>query len=642
MSVSYESAMATLSSMFGDVDREVIAMILQANGGHMENSVEHLLALSGGGGGGAGGQAPRQQAQQQQPPRQAPQPQRAAPAARPFPAHMQPQPSPPQQHQQQQYPVAYPSHPYYPQQQPLPYGVPQPYGYPHAPAPVPYPVQQSYPPQPYQPHPAQVPRSPAQPPQQSPPPQQPPRQQPSLYSLPDDFLRPPSYFEALVGAAPAAAQPAGAAVSGPAAPASADVQSQIEQDHLLAQMLMDEEFMRDLAANPDRYQAAASPAASALQRPQQPKQEAKETSSPKGQSQATPRMAPAAHPHPDFDSRERAGSSASTSAAAAAASASHERKRSSAAPVVLSPTNALGAASGSTSLGSEPLHPHLRALESTGPGSSSTASSGLSKEQQSTFASRWSSLTAAAREKLARLSERFKNQPLHDSDLDAGGDYKPMSGESEPLRERMAPLPSVPDDGFLSPEEAARLQAGYNAPAPAKAGSDGKSARKHKSNPFVVDDEADPFGAGANGSGGESDDELPVVSSSSQLQRPPSVSRLDLVPPQRTVSELARVEARGADDDEYDEDDDAVGSYQPPRLLSGEDNSAVASPSNVNVASASGGSFFGLRRPSGAGIAAGSNSPPSGPARVPGARKRSTAEAAQTQKDKAMPLLQDM
>ena len=47
--VTYEEAMATLQSMFGGVDREVIAMVLQSNSGHVEKTVENLLAMTGGG-----------------------------------------------------------------------------------------------------------------------------------------------------------------------------------------------------------------------------------------------------------------------------------------------------------------------------------------------------------------------------------------------------------------------------------------------------------------------------------------------------------------------------------------------------------------------------------------------------------------
>ena len=53
--VSYDSAMQSLHSMFSGVDNEVIAMLLQANGGHLEKTVEQLLGITGGGQGGDGG-----------------------------------------------------------------------------------------------------------------------------------------------------------------------------------------------------------------------------------------------------------------------------------------------------------------------------------------------------------------------------------------------------------------------------------------------------------------------------------------------------------------------------------------------------------------------------------------------------------
>ena len=46
--VSYDSAMASLHSMFSGVDNEVIAMLLQANNGHLERTVEQLLGITGG------------------------------------------------------------------------------------------------------------------------------------------------------------------------------------------------------------------------------------------------------------------------------------------------------------------------------------------------------------------------------------------------------------------------------------------------------------------------------------------------------------------------------------------------------------------------------------------------------------------
>jgi hypothetical protein len=85
-------------------------------------------------------------------------------------------------------------------------------------------------------------------------------------------------------------------------------------------------------------------------------------------------------------------------------------------------------------MGSEPLHLHLRGLES-GSGSSGSSTSGPSKEQQTSCASKWASLTAAAREKLARLSERFKKDALHHADIDGGGSYASMgSGGEAPAR----------------------------------------------------------------------------------------------------------------------------------------------------------------------------------------------------------------
>ena len=41
--------MASLRSMFGGVDDEVIAMLLQSNNGHLERTVEQLLGITGGG-----------------------------------------------------------------------------------------------------------------------------------------------------------------------------------------------------------------------------------------------------------------------------------------------------------------------------------------------------------------------------------------------------------------------------------------------------------------------------------------------------------------------------------------------------------------------------------------------------------------
>lgn len=48
MSVPYEAAVSTMVSMFnGTIERDVICTILEANNGHMEKTVECLLAMSG-------------------------------------------------------------------------------------------------------------------------------------------------------------------------------------------------------------------------------------------------------------------------------------------------------------------------------------------------------------------------------------------------------------------------------------------------------------------------------------------------------------------------------------------------------------------------------------------------------------------
>jgi len=66
MSVSYENAIATLHAMFAEVDTDVIKMVLDNNGGHMERTVENLLAMTGG--------APAADVQQQPQQEQQPQP----------------------------------------------------------------------------------------------------------------------------------------------------------------------------------------------------------------------------------------------------------------------------------------------------------------------------------------------------------------------------------------------------------------------------------------------------------------------------------------------------------------------------------------------------------------------------------------
>ena len=48
MAVSYEDAVSTLKQMFADTPDEVIKARLEANGGHMENTVNDLLAMASG------------------------------------------------------------------------------------------------------------------------------------------------------------------------------------------------------------------------------------------------------------------------------------------------------------------------------------------------------------------------------------------------------------------------------------------------------------------------------------------------------------------------------------------------------------------------------------------------------------------
>ena len=47
MSVSFQDALATLQSMFGDLDASVIQVVLESNNGHMENTVDQLLMIKG-------------------------------------------------------------------------------------------------------------------------------------------------------------------------------------------------------------------------------------------------------------------------------------------------------------------------------------------------------------------------------------------------------------------------------------------------------------------------------------------------------------------------------------------------------------------------------------------------------------------
>jgi len=68
------------------------------------------------------------------------------------------------------------------------------------------------------------------------PPKQPRSAGSGMYSLPDDFLRPPSFFKS----------------QGPAAGSSGPL-SQMDQDAMLAAMLQDDLFMQDLMKRPDVY-----------------------------------------------------------------------------------------------------------------------------------------------------------------------------------------------------------------------------------------------------------------------------------------------------------------------------------------------------------------------------------------------------
>jgi len=48
MAVSYQEAIETLKSMFGDTEEAVIVSRLEANNGHMEHTVNDLLAMANG------------------------------------------------------------------------------------------------------------------------------------------------------------------------------------------------------------------------------------------------------------------------------------------------------------------------------------------------------------------------------------------------------------------------------------------------------------------------------------------------------------------------------------------------------------------------------------------------------------------
>ncbi len=48
MAVPFDTAVSTIHSMFnGNVDREVVTTVLEANNGHMERTIECLLRMSG-------------------------------------------------------------------------------------------------------------------------------------------------------------------------------------------------------------------------------------------------------------------------------------------------------------------------------------------------------------------------------------------------------------------------------------------------------------------------------------------------------------------------------------------------------------------------------------------------------------------
>jgi hypothetical protein len=57
MAISYDEAIATLSSMFGDWDKETLGLILQSNNYHLESSIEFILASGAMGAASAGSAA---------------------------------------------------------------------------------------------------------------------------------------------------------------------------------------------------------------------------------------------------------------------------------------------------------------------------------------------------------------------------------------------------------------------------------------------------------------------------------------------------------------------------------------------------------------------------------------------------------
>lgn len=47
MSVSFEDALGTLTSMFPEWDRETLSALLTSNGYHVERTIENVLSMSG-------------------------------------------------------------------------------------------------------------------------------------------------------------------------------------------------------------------------------------------------------------------------------------------------------------------------------------------------------------------------------------------------------------------------------------------------------------------------------------------------------------------------------------------------------------------------------------------------------------------
>lgn len=428
MSVSYEQAMQTLVSMFGTVDREVIAMLLQNNKGHMENTIENLLAMTAG----PADQAPppRQQPQQPQARGSAPQPARAS-----------------QQQGRDEHKSGHP------------------------------PSSASQ-------------RRPAADPSAN-----------DVYKLPSDFLQPPSYFEAIVGPAPELMDPQMRMQR--KSSNVEEIQAQIDQDHLLAQMLQDEQFMADLANNPERYGQQGGGGGAPPRQQQQQSQPQQQHGAP-----VTPaRVAPPAHPHPDFDQVTRKGSAAAPPPIFATPSASSSSSSLVAAPASAALVSPLIA-------GSLPVNDKLRSLEyndvvSHSGGGGSLQSGRTTKEQQSSFKQKWDALGAAAREKLARLSKSFKKQAEYS---EGGGDYAEMQpiDDGRPGRQRKGGADDDESSQFISEEEAVHMQASYNPPMLRSSSEDQPPpGGRPRANPYAMEeghDDRDPFGRGANGSDGEEEE----------------------------------------------------------------------------------------------------------------------------------------